>query len=58
MIVNTTFYVEPALKSEFEGWARDCYVAAAVKSTGYVSSMVMRLLVEIEAGAGYAVCRR
>ena len=55
MIVNTTFYVEPALKSEFEGWARDCYVAAAVKSTGYVSSMVMRLLVEIEAGAGYAV---
>lgn len=55
MIVNTTFYVEPALKSEFEGWASDCYVAAAVKSTGYVSSMVMRLLVEIEAGAGYAV---
>lgn len=53
MIVNTTFYVEPALKSEFEGWARDCYVTAAVKSTGYVSSMVMRLLVEIEAGAVY-----
>ena len=45
MIVNTTFYVEPALKSEFEGLASECYVASAFNSTGNVSSMVMRLLV-------------
>ncbi len=56
ILINTTFYVEGSVETEFLRWVRDTYLPSATALDGFCSPALARLMLEPQDGmSGYAV---
>ena len=56
IVINTTFYVEGSVETEFLRWVRADYLPSATSQPGFCTPSMARLMLEPQDGmTGYAV---
>lgn len=55
IVVNTTFHVESSIEQEWVAWVHATYLAIALSSGVHCRPLFLKIMSQMEGGAGYAV---